>query len=74
MAIKPNHYQELLDEGALIFGYHPDEPFTSIAQILNTARNQRYYEAAVAVYAEDLARWIDTQVLEKVLTAEKEPL
>lgn len=56
-------YQELLDIGKKIFMFHPDEPFTSVAELLGTARGaikmRQHYDHAAVLYAEHLARFAD---------------
>lgn len=53
---------EAIDYGKKIFNFHPDEPFASCQEVLDTARkNMRsiYYDQGAAIYAEYLAYKID---------------
>lgn len=55
-------HKELLQFGAKTFNFHPDEPFTSVEQILETARknfSNGAYECGAALLAERLARYCD---------------
>ena len=55
-------HRELLDRGIKTFGFHPDEPFKSVYQILETARktlSYQQYNYAVAVFANAMAIYCD---------------
>ena len=59
-------YQELMSEGKMIFGFHPDEPFTSAEHIMGVAKSKAHrrdaYNTGASLFAESLARYVDESV------------